>query len=220
MVFVDRSFLHVYDANQGLPRGATTCLQQRVMISDLFTLNPFTLERMPLHFSDWFHFGLLADIRTLWDVPPISYRDSIHYRVNPHDPNSNDLERLFYTRLAVEQHLAYAAFKPRLPALTVDYHNDPTSAELACRILVDNFVVCDVAATKLFFEKYDHAKQDLEMPVKCITFADWAALARAPELACATFFAGKIAAAQTMLAARQKVPVGPGRRVLRLLGLA
>ena len=86
LLFLDRGFLAQYERNQALPRGKAAVFGQRVLMSWLYTLNPFTIERMPLHFSDWFHFGRTEDVRQIWDVPPITLRDSMHYRVRPAPP--------------------------------------------------------------------------------------------------------------------------------------
>lgn len=179
MVFMDRGFLDQYEAAGALPRGAAAVFEQRVLISWLYTLNPYTLERMPLHFSDWFHFGLLRDVRRIWQVPPMTLADGMHYRTHPHAPGSNARERLFNTRLAVEQHIIFNCFKADVPGLVLDRHDDRTSVTLAMDLLVDNFTICDLVAARCIFDKYsgeftDHAKR-----FHCLTREDWLAMAQA-----------------------------------------
>jgi hypothetical protein len=202
MVFMDRSFLDQYAAAGALPRGAAAMFDQRVLISWLYTLNPYTLERMPLHFSDWFHFGLLHDVRRIWQVPPMTLADSMHYRTHPHAPGSNARERLFNTRLGVEQHILLHCFKADFPGLVLDHHNDRTSVTLAMDLLVDNFTLCDLVAARCVFNKYsgeftDHAKRYL-----CLTREDWLAMARARGVDYRTTLSHKIIEASDEAAAQ------------------
>ena len=178
MIFLDRSFLDQYAAGTGVPRGTAAVFTKRVMISWLYTLNPFTVERMPLHFSDWFHFGLREDVLQIWTIPQVTLRDSIYYKTHPHAEHSNAAERLFNIRIAVEQHVAYHCFKKYFPDLTLDYHNDDTSINLAMDILVDNFVVCDLVRAHCVFDKYAREFVDESKRIHCITAEDWLAMAQ------------------------------------------
>jgi hypothetical protein len=173
VVFADKSFVDQYLEGESLTRGPTAVLRSRVLISWLFTLNPYSHERMPLHFSDWFHFGLTEDVRQLWDVPPMSYADSVYFRTNLAAPHSNYQERAITTRLAVEQHIMYHAFKPHFPDLILKYYNDLTSVELANDILIDNFNVCDIIKAKMIFPKYEEAfYHDVNNSI-CVSRTKW-----------------------------------------------
>jgi hypothetical protein len=178
MLFADRSFLQQYLQGEELPRGDASAFRKRVMISWLFTLDPRTVERLPLHFSDWFHFGLLDDVRRIWDVPPIKMADAVYYRTHPHAPHSNDGERLFNIRIGIEQHIAYHCFKPVFPDLTLDYHNDPTSIDLAMNVLADNFVICDLRRARCIFDKYARDLIDPAKRVHCIPREQWMEIAK------------------------------------------
>lgn len=177
LIFLDRGFLDQYEQGGMLPRGTAAVFKQRVLISWLYTLNPFTVERMPLHFSDWFHFGLTSDVRQIWDVPPITLRDALYYRTRPHVPGSNAAERLFNIRRAVEQHILYHCFKRHFPGLVLDHHTDQTSGTLALDILVDNFVLCDLVAARCIFEKYAGEFANPEQRTHCLTPGDWLKMA-------------------------------------------
>ena len=192
LLFLDHGFLSQHRESTAPPRGVAATFKQRVLISPLYTLNPYTLERMPLHFSDWFHFGLLADVRRIWDVPPMTLVDAMHYRTHPHAPGSNARERLFNTRLGVEQHILYHCFKPSFPALVLDHHNDRTSIKLAMDILLDNFAIADLTRARCVFNKYsgeftDHAKR-----FHCLTREDWLAMAQARTVDYRTTLAHKV----------------------------
>lgn len=173
MVFSGYSFLDQYLDGQTLPRGDAAVLTERVLISSLFTLNPYTVERLPLHFSDWFHFGLTKDVRRLWDVPDMTFAESVFYRTHEHTPDANFEERTIVPRRAVEQHLAFHAFRKHFPTLSLDFHNDRTSIELANDILVDNFIVCDLSDAKLIFKKYQDSLDHAGSSISCITSEDW-----------------------------------------------
>ena len=177
LVFLNRSFLDQVREAQAMPRGTAATFKERVLISWLYTLNPYTQERMPLHFSDWFHFGLLGDVRRIWAVPPMTLADAMYYRTHPHAPGSNARERLFNTRLAVEQHILYHCFKPAFPDLVLDHHNDCTSIQLATDILLDNFNICDLTRAGCVFNKYSGEFTDHTNRYHCLTREDWLALA-------------------------------------------
>ncbi len=198
MIFMNRSFLDQYAAAEAMLRGKATLFQQRIMISWLFTLNPYTNERMPLHFSDWFHFGLTADVRQLWQTPPITLQDSQYYRTHRHAAGSNAAERLFNIRIAVEQHIVYACFKPHFPDLKLDYHNDRSSIELAMDILLDNFAVCDIEHAGCIMDKYAGEFTDPAKLTHCITRDDWFAMAAAREVDYRTTIMPKIMAFNDM----------------------
>lgn len=182
MIFMSRGFLDQYAAAEAVLKGTAVVFRQRVMISWLFTLNPYTNERMPLHFSDWFHFGLTTDVRQLWQAPPVTLQDSVYYRTHRHASGSNAAERLFNTRLAVEQHITYACFKPHFPELQLDYHNDQSCTELALNILVDNFAICDIEHAGCIMDKYAGEFTDPAKLTHCITRDDWFAMAAAREV--------------------------------------
>ncbi|MCJ2184182.1 WavE lipopolysaccharide synthesis family protein [Novosphingobium sp. 1949] len=176
LILLDRGFIDQYFAGAALPRGDAAALGARVLVSWLFTLNPYTTERLPLHVSDWFHFGRLVDVRTLWDVPFLELHDAIHYKVHPYAEHSNLIERQFNLRLADEQFIAFHALKRFLPDLRLDYHNDHAGRDRCMDALLDNFIVCDLDATKCLFEKYGAEFSRYERTYHCITPAQWRAL--------------------------------------------
>lgn len=177
LVFADRDFIAQYAAANLISYGSAKVTGERVLISPIYTLNPFTYERMPLHFSDWFHLGLTEDVREIWAGPEMTFADAIYFKTHEAAPGSNKDELVFVPRRAVEQHMLYHYFKPRIPSLVVDHHNDLTSVELSLDILVDNFAICDLVRARCVFDKYAH---DMDNPAKwlhCITPSDWTAMA-------------------------------------------
>lgn len=200
-IFSNRKFLNYYFSNAFFPRRRASIFTQRVLISELFTLNPYTLERFPLHFSDWFHFGLSNDVAALWDVEPMKLADGIYYKLHPFAPHSNALERHFVTRLAVEQYLTYSALKRHFGELRLEYHNDLTSADLSMDILINNFIIADMEFCGVYIDKYQwNIKADI-IPEVCVTSADWRKLAASGQSDYRVFFDKKIKLAQQRLLA-------------------
>lgn len=180
LVFTNRNFLKQYAAAGRLPRSADSLFSERVLISWLYTLNPYTIERFPFHFSDWFNFGRLEDVRRLWDAPPVTLADAIHFKVNAPPSEANPAERLLNIRLAAEQHIAFACYAKARPSLSLDYHCDVRSRFASMCVLLDDFAICDLEQTGCYFEKY---AEELDNDVRlfhCLTPEDWHALASLP----------------------------------------
>lgn len=176
LVFRDTGFIARHLEDRDLSRGPAAVFEERVLISWLFTLNPLTIERMPFHFSDWFNFGRLSDVKRLWDVPPMTLADAVRYRALDHPAHSNRRERQFYSRVGIEQHLHFTFFRSMFPSLRLASHNDTTSMAASLAILADNFTLCDVGTEGVFFEKY---REDMLSPEKrfhCIRRKDWLSL--------------------------------------------
>ena len=173
LIFPDCRFLHRHLQDRDLPRGASSVFEERVLISWLFTLNPFTVERMPFHFSDWFNFGRLSDVRRLWTVAPMTLSDAVFYRGAEHSTSSNRRERQFYSRLGVEQHLHFGFFQRVFPDLQLSHHNDSSSAAASMSILADNFTLCDVLDSGIIFDKYRQDALSVEKQFHCVTRQDW-----------------------------------------------
>jgi len=192
IIFLDRQFLNQYEENVDRERGDAAYFTKRILISWLFTLNPYTLERLPLHISDWFNLGPTEDVRKLWNVPEMTLADAVHYRAHHHMKHSNAREKQFNTRLAVEQHVAFNCFSPQFPDLILNYHNDLTNVERAMDILLDNFVLCDLIKANCVFEKYRIDFDSLEKKYHCLTPADWDQLVSSRQKDYKTILANKI----------------------------
>jgi hypothetical protein len=180
MIFASDEFIAFYGDNYAIPRPFTSLLRQRVMISPLFTLNPFTMERIPFHFSDWFHFGLTEDIRRIWDVPEMPLRDAIYHNTHRHAPHSNSLERKFRVRFAVEQYISFKFLSKMMPMLCLSYINEPEAAERSMEILLSEFLISDLKTIELVFEKYTKAMNDPNMELLCVMHSQWRMLNENP----------------------------------------
>ncbi|WP_438381070.1 WavE lipopolysaccharide synthesis family protein [Asaia sp. BMEF1] len=173
LIFLEPIFLYEYAAGCTLPRGKASVFEERVMISWLYTLNPYSLERLPLHFSDWFHLGLTRDVIKIWNVMPITLSDAMYYNNHTYLAGTNGPERQFLTKRAVEQYLMYNMFKPHFPQLKLERHNDLRSRELSLDILIDNFIPSDIFRSKAAFNKYNHEFFDKNKRIQCITHETW-----------------------------------------------
>lgn len=154
MVFLSSKIIDFYFRYNGIERGEYKVFKNPVLISSAFTLNPFAIERFPFHWSDWFHFGLTTDVVDLWNVPFMSERDLLFFKVHPHPVGSNEYERTFFARYAIEQHINFSFFRNFFNNIKLDHLNDCSSIDDSINILRDNFIVCDPYAIDLVFDKY------------------------------------------------------------------
>ncbi|QBL94384.1 hypothetical protein KSAC_21810 [Komagataeibacter saccharivorans] len=173
IVFSDTSLIDYYIDNYNLPRGKYAALKQRVLISEFFTLNPFTFEKLPFHYSDWMHFGLIEDVKKLWDVPSYGIIDATYYQRNTYKKGSGPRENTFISRYAVEQYLAITVFKKFFHNIKLDYHNDTASINESLYILADNFIISDFTKTKIYFAKYQHIMRHNNINIVCMTHEAW-----------------------------------------------
>lgn len=159
LVFKDRSIVDKYEELMGrfYSSGPYTVFESPVMISSLFTLNPFAGGRLPFHYSDWFNFGRLSDIKPIWDVPLVTLDFMTFYNNNYYMAGSKEKERNFFSRTAIEQYVYYNFFSSHFDGLKLDFHNDDRSAPESIQILLDNFIVSDIFHLNVFYPKYYHA---------------------------------------------------------------
>lgn len=158
LLFKDRSFIDKYiDLSKNYyKKGKYTVFSAPVMIASIYTLNPFTVVRLPFHYSDWFNFGKLVDIRPIWDVPFITLDFATYYCNHYYKVGSNEKERNFFFRTAVEQYIYFNFFSSHFKNLKLDFHNDDRSINESIDILLDNFVVADIYNLNVYYPKYSN----------------------------------------------------------------
>lgn len=173
-VFLNSNFIDLYCSNHAAPRRPeTTFFQQRVLVPWIYTLNPYSDERLPLHISDWLNFGLTKDVKKIWDIPPYTFQDAVFFEKNK-PKFSNISERHFNLRLAVEQYIYIQCFQKVYPSLKIDYLNDLSSRELCMDIILDNFYIFSHEEFSLRISK--HYQKELTNPRKrsaCLTEDAW-----------------------------------------------
>lgn len=210
LVFLSREFLDVYRQHHARPRNARTAFRQRVMISPLFTLNPFTMERLPFHYSDWFHFGLTEDVRSIWQIGEMSLRDAMHHAAFPHGADSNAFERKFLLRFGIEQHINVPHLQRVFPELRLDRFNDPAAASASMRILLSDYLVSDLKQIRAVFNKYARALSDPNMELLCITHQQWSELIDlGPDADFARYYAGAARRARRYVLIREEPSLKP-----------
>ncbi len=96
------------------------------------------MPHMPLSFhpADHVHFGLLSDLKTLWNIPLQSEEDAKFFLNNTRPDRFRDCET---SRLTPEQHICISAFMKKF-SINMAHYVDPHVIELSERLLLNNFV--------------------------------------------------------------------------------
>ena len=197
MLSVRCAILEHYAKNAGLPRGGYAVLQQRVLISPYFTLNPFTTEKLSFHYSDWLHLGLTQDLIRIWSVAPYSAVDADFYPYNASIAPALEEADKFRSRLAVEQHIYFNLLAPAPSDLQLTRHTDHRRAQPSLHALADNFIIDDVHKSRAIPNKYENLLVDKILEITCLTYDDWRDIAWSrPSDDLRKSFEGKIAIAK------------------------
>ncbi|WP_146221627.1 WavE lipopolysaccharide synthesis family protein [Komagataeibacter oboediens] len=184
LCLMSKKFIDVYKRHAHDVRRHYASFTQRILIPEIFTINPLTLYRMPFHYSDWFHFGLTEDIRNLWeDVEDVSFCDAIYYENHPFLKDTNVLEKRFLIRLAVEQFIHFPYFKKKFPFLKLDRHNDTRSVNESLYMMADNFTVANLTEIQAYINKYQHVVKKISKHtrVECISQNILDSIIKSPE---------------------------------------
>ncbi|SEG73300.1 WavE lipopolysaccharide synthesis [Methylobacterium sp. 190mf] len=198
MCFLNKNFISQYSEKNRHPRLSTATLKERVLISWMFTVNPYTVVRFPLHFSDWLNFGLTCDVAEMWNIPQMSLSNSIYFSCHQHAANSFEAEKTYSTRLATEQHIYYNYFCGKIPGLSIEHLNDSSSADVAMDVMLDNFIICDLKEAGFYFPKYRDEMKDPTQELVCITPSDFNNLLEFRGREYRSIFAKKISLAESL----------------------
>lgn len=158
LLFKDRSFVDEYIrlSEKYFISGEYTSFSEPVMISSLYTLNPYAEARLPFHYGDWFNFGKLSDVKAIWNVPFVTLDFMTYYSSNYYRPGSFEKERNFFSQMAIEQYIYFTYFSSKFKDLKLDYHNDDRSIAESIQILLDNFIVADIYNLNVYYPKYNN----------------------------------------------------------------
>lgn len=214
-------FVAAFESGTRLPRGDWSLFRQRVVIPEVFTLNPLTLSHMPFHYSDWFHFGRREDVCAIWnEVSYVSQADAAFYDDQPHGPESNVVERRFRSRLAPEQTISFPVFHRAFPALQLARHNDGSCTEESLLVLADNFVVANLAECRAVIAKYQHVVDAMSpyTRLECVSQAIVNARVVHPGVPARTLFAGLIRRTERFEWGSYRAMRYLGRRFRRFVG--
>lgn len=194
MLSIKKEILDLYFKNFNFPRKGLCILKQRVLISQFFSLNPYTTEKLSFHYSDWIHFGLTEDVKKIWSVPPYPECDSAYYNPPPEAIHGTDENLKFLSRIGVEQHLYFNLVKGSNPHIRLENHSDNQSVAESIELLINNLIIDDAKISNAIPEKYKLLLNDQSIETTCITHIDWIKLnkAKAKTLPSTTLTAGKI----------------------------
>lgn len=143
----------------------------KIISSNLFTLDPRFVERMPYHISDWIQIGEASDIKKMWDIELYDNVDALYYNFNKFAKGSNYLEKQFQSKLAVEQYLTIEFAKKFGRNINVNYHNDYKNGNSKSfySYLVSNYIIKDMRSLKLINDKYKTYNNSLFYRAACIS---------------------------------------------------
>jgi hypothetical protein len=152
--------------------------RERIVVSNLFSVDPRMFEQMPFHLSDWFQFGPTAALRMLWSAPWMTPDEAMHYAAHAHALHSTPFDRLYVTRFAPEQHV-FRTYAQSLGYEVPQFINDTRSEVLAehDRFVVDEVLLAEAMQSGLVFDKYAWAMRSGFQRFNCLSFADWQQLA-------------------------------------------
>ena len=121
-LLLDDSILKLWEKIKSIPLDTTK--RGRIITSSIFSINPRYSERMPYHISDMLQLGYKEDLISYFSAPAYPFEYATWYERNPHHPSSNEYERSFRSRFAVEQWLAMHYMFDGEENFPISYHNE------------------------------------------------------------------------------------------------
>ena len=143
----------------------------KIICSNLFTLDPVFVERMPYHISDWIQIGECNDIKKMWCVRHYERIEALHYNFNKFAKGSNYLEKQFQSRFAVEQYLTIEFARNFGKEIKIEHHNDYKDGKIKefYNYLSSNYIIKDMKSLKLINDKYKTFNNSLFYKAACIS---------------------------------------------------
>lgn len=199
--------------------GTPKAFRQPVAISPYYTINPFGLERMSFHVSDWYNLGLTEDVADYWNVAPMSFGDATYFEGMPHAPHTNRYERPMRARMPPEMLIA-TTFAARHGYRVPHYFNETGYESDALAFMRDNFVMPDPDVIGMGMEKYRKQRNWVLTGLLVISPAEWKILMEGGEPAFRAAIRGKERMIRLAEIRRRMLPFGRIRRskVFRSLG--
>ena len=138
---LDDSILKLWKEIESIPRANNK--KGRIITSSIFSINPRYSERMPYHISDMLQFGYKDDLLSYFSAPVYPFEYATWFERNPHTPSSNEYERAFRSKFAVEQWLSMHYIFGEERYFPISYHNewDPDIIEQFEEIISDYFII-------------------------------------------------------------------------------
>jgi len=199
--------------------GTPKAFRQPVAISPYYTINPFGIERMTFHVSDWYNIGLTDDVRDYWNVATMDIADATYFEGMPHAAHSNRFERTMRARLPPEMMIG-TTFAARHGYRVPSYFNELGFESESLTFLRENFVMPDPDVIGMSMGKYSNARKWILTSLLIISPAEWRVLAEGGEPAFRKAITGKLRLIRTAEALRRMNVLRRIRqsRAVRLLG--
>lgn len=171
---LDCALHHTEFLNYYAKYGKTSDGQERIAVPSFFTIDPRMYEQMPFHISDWFAFGPSTKLQQLWSAPLMTLEDATYYDTHPSAPHSSYFDKLFRSRLAIEQHIA-ASYARRLGYITPSFHNDVSIEVLRShdRFAALELLILNLDQFGIECQKYRKVSRSSFQRLNCLTFLDW-----------------------------------------------
>lgn len=154
--------------------GKTSAGEERIAVPSFFTIDPRMYEQMPFHISDWFSFGPTRKLQKIWSAPLMTVDDATYYDRHLPASHSSYFDKLFRSRLAIEQHIA-TYYANALNYKTPVYHNDNSAEVLADhdKFSVRELLILDTDQFGIDCMKYQKVTKSSFQKLNCLMFLDW-----------------------------------------------
>lgn len=136
----------------------------RVIIPTLYCkryLNQESLIPVPFHFSDWLQFGLIKDIKKIWNIPLITEKDYGFYFLNNRYAGAKLRDTYLYSRLAPESYIYSSAVRKSFSSINYNSLADYSSKniEQSEKILTNNFILVEPEHLGIILRKQPYCDQ-------------------------------------------------------------
>ncbi|EHW3316120.1 hypothetical protein K3E42_002343, partial [Escherichia coli] len=121
-IILDSSILELWTKINKIPKAHDK--KGRIITSSIFSINPRFSERMAYHISDMLQLGYKNDLLSYFSAPEYPFEYATWYERNPHHKNSNEFERKFRSRFAVEQWLTLHYIFKEEKNFPISFHNE------------------------------------------------------------------------------------------------
>jgi CTP:molybdopterin cytidylyltransferase MocA len=156
--------------------GTPKVFKRPIAICPYYTINPYGLERMSFHISDWYNLGLTEDVRDYWDVAPMTMADATYFEGVPHAPHTNSFERPMRAKMPPEMMIA-TTFAARHGYRVPGYFNELGYEADALDFIRENFVMPDPDVIGMSLGKYARERKWILTGLLIISAREWQILA-------------------------------------------
>ncbi|EFD4990037.1 WavE lipopolysaccharide synthesis family protein [Escherichia coli] len=157
-LILDDSILGLWENIEKIPHNNDK--EGRIITSSIFSINPRYTERMPYHISDMLQFGYKNDLISYFSAPPYPFEYATWYERNRHHKSSNEFEKLFRSKFAVEQWLTLHYIFKEEKNFPISYHNECNESIIAKfeRELIEYFIIAHPKDINLRANKFSSAE--------------------------------------------------------------